>query len=174
MLPTLAYECADFLNESAGKPLLKNLPSRIDGFVKIKLRHKKSSNLFTENFNSAFANERVKLLQRSMFAQGDAGFSPSTDPTMEPFYVFPIDGYRYMYNPHAASTDDYRETFSKLLSSVGAGAQDMFQTMLKYDYVFDDLKGGIEGGSQLIVYGIPYYFALRKSIIDDYDSFMYR
>jgi hypothetical protein len=174
MLPTLTYECTEFLTESGGKPLLKNLPSRIDGFVRIKVRQKKSSNLFTENFNNAFASERAKLLQRSMFAQGLTGFVPSTDPNMEPFYVFPVDGYRYMYNPHAASTDDYRETFSKLLSSVGSGAQDMFQKMLKYDYVFEDLQVGIDGGSQLIVYGISHYFALRKSIIEDYDSFMYK
>ena len=173
MLPTLAYECSEFLMESDGKPLLKNLPKKSNGFIRVKVRQKRNSNLFIENFNSAFADERSRLLQRSMFAQGESGFEPSTDDELEPFYVFPVDGYKYMYNPYA-STDDYRETFTKLLTSVGSEAQDMFQKMLKYDYVFDNLPEGIAGGSQIIFYGIPYYFALRKSIIDDYAKFLYR
>lgn len=173
MLPTLAYECAEFLMESGGKPLLKNLPRHSNGFVRVKVRQKRSSNLFIENFNNAFADERSRLLQRCMFAQGEEGFEPSTHPDFEPFYVFPVDGYKYMYNPLAASTEEYKDTFSKLLTSVGADAQDMFQKMLKYDYVFDNLSEGIAGGSQIIFYGIPYYFALRKSIIDDYPSFLY-
>ena len=171
MLPTISDECSEFLKESGGKPLLKNLPCRSDGFVRVKVRQKKNTDLFAENFNTAFADERARLLQRCMFAQGEAGFVPSAHPDFEPFYVFPIDGYRYMYNPHAATTDHYKETFSKLLARVGSDAQEIFQKMLKYDYVFDKLAEGISGGSEIIFYGIPYYFALRKSIIDDYKAF---
>ena len=40
MLPTLAYECSEFLLESGGKPLLKNLPKRSDGFVRVKVRRR--------------------------------------------------------------------------------------------------------------------------------------
>ena len=173
MLPTLTYECSEFLLASGGQPLLKNLPSYRDGFIKVKVRHqrKRNSDAFTENFNHAFADERSRLLQRSVFAHGEASFVPSTTPDLEPFYIFPVDGFRFMYNPVAASTSQYKDTFDKLLTNVGDSAPELFQKLLQYDYVFDKLSEGITGGSEIIFYGIPYYFALRKTIIDDYKRF---
>lgn len=171
MLTTLTYECSEFLSASEGRPLLKNLPRYRDGFIKVKVRQKRSTSPFIESFNNAFADERSRLLQRSVVGYGEAAFTPSTDPTLEPFYIFPVDGFRYMYNPSAASTAEYKETFDKLLTNVGESAPELFQKVLKYDYVFDKLTEGITGGSEIIFYGIPYYFALRKSIIDDYKSF---
>lgn len=171
MLPTLTYECSEFLMESGGQPLLKNLPKTLDGFVKVKVRHRRTTDSFIENFNNAFTDERSRLLQRSVFAHGAASFIPSTDCNLEPFYIFPVDGFRYMYNPSAASTSEYKATFEKLITNIGDSAPELFQKLLKYDYVFDKLSEGIVGGSEIIFYGIPYYFALRKSIIDDYESF---
>ena len=171
MLPTLTYECSEFLLESEGKPLLKNLPRYRDGFIKVKVRQKRTTDAFIENFNNAFAGERSRLLQRSVVGHGEAAFVPSLDPNLEPFYIFPVDGFRYMYNPSAASTSEYKDTFNKLLTNVGESAPEIFQKVLKYDYVFDKLAEGITGGSEIIFYGIPYYFALRKSIVDDYARF---
>ena len=171
MLPTLAYECSEFLMESGGKPLLKNLPKFRDGFIKVKVRHQRNSDPFIENFNTALAGEQSRLLQRSVLAHGESSFVPSKDPNLEPFYIFPIDGFKYMYNPSAASAMEYKDTFDKLISNIGDSAPEIFQKLLKYDYVFDKLSEGIAGGSEIIFYGIPYYFALRKSIIDDYKLF---
>lgn len=171
MLPTLSYECSEFLMESGGLPLLKNLPRFKDGFTKIKVRHQRTTDPFLETFNTAFADERTRLMQRAVFAQGESSFIPSTDPNLEPFYIFPVDGFRYMYNPSASSAMEYKETFDKLVSNVGESAPEILQKLLKYDYVFDRLEEGISSGSEIIFYGIPYYFALRKSIIDDYKLF---
>lgn len=173
MLPTLIYECSEFLMESEGQPLLKNLPTDRDGFLKVKVRHQRNRNTdtFIENFNNAFADERSRLLHRSVVAHGESAFVPSTNAKLEPFYIFPVDGFRYMYNPSTASTTQYKETFDKLITNVGDSAPELFQKLLKYDYVFDKLSEGIVGGSEIIFYGIPYYFALRKSIIDDYERF---
>lgn len=171
MLPTIAYECSEFLKESGGKPLLKNLPKYSEGFIRVKVRTKKMTDDFIENFNLAFADEKPKLLQRAVFVQGESRFTPSTNSSFEPFYIFPIDGYKYMYNPHIHTTDDYTHTFNTIINEVGVDALELFRKMLKYDYTFDKLEHGITSGSEIIIYDIPYYFALRKSIIDDYDSF---
>lgn len=171
MLPTLSYECAEFLLESRGKPLLKNLPRFREGFTKIKVRHQRNIDPFLETFNAAFANEKTKLMHRAIIAQGESSFVPSDDPKLEPFYIFPIDGFKYMYNPNAATAMEYKETFDKLHSNVGNSAPDILQMLLKHDYVFDKLEEGISSGSEIIFYGIPYYFALRKSIVDDYKLF---
>lgn len=173
MLPTIIYECSEFLKKSEGKPLLKNLPRYKDGFIKVKVRQKRVTDHFVEAFNNAFTGERARLLQRSLFAQGESGFVPSTDPNMEPFYVFPVDGFRFMYNPQVTSTEVYKHTFEQLRKNMGDDAPELFQKMLKYDYVFDNLADGIVRGSEIIFFGIPYYFALRKSIIDDYQKFLY-
>lgn len=171
MLPTLSYECSEYLIESNGKPLIKNLPRNLAGFSKVKVRHRRSSNKFIESFNGAFTDERSKLLQRSIFAHGEKSFIASEDSTREPFYIFPVDGFRYMYNPSVATTTEYEKTFETLVSNIGQSAPDLFQKVLKYDYIFDRLADGISGGSEIIIYGIPYYFALRKSLIDDYSNF---
>lgn len=171
MLPTLTRECSDFLIESEGRPLLKNLPTYRDGFSKVKVRHQKVTNPFIESFNGAFSKEHTKLFQRSVFVQGEASFTPIESTTSEPFYIFPIDGYRYMYNP-MATTKDYHDTFNKLLADIGDLTPDVFKDLLKYDYVFDKLAEGISGGSEIIIYGISHYFALRKSLVDDYEDFI--
>lgn len=170
MLPTLAYECSEFLMESRGQPLLKNLPKNRDGFSKVKVRHQKMTNTFVESFNGAFSDAHTKLLQRSVLATGQNGFVLSESADLEPFYIFPVNGYRYMYNP-VASTKDYNDTFNTLLNTIGDSASDILKDLLKYDYVFDNLSEGICNGSEIIFYGIPYYFALRKSLVDDYTKF---
>lgn len=135
------------------------------------MRTKKSTDTFVDNFNEAFASEKTKLLQRAVFAQGEKGFVASNNTSYEPFYIFPIDGFKYMYNPHINTTADYTETFNTLVNKVGDNALEMFRKMLKYDYTFDRLEHGITSGSEIIIYDIPYYFALRKTIIDDYAAF---
>lgn len=171
MLPTLAYECSEFLLESNGQPLLKNLPRGREAFVKVKVRQKRTTDSFIENFNGAFSSERTNLLQRSVTAHGELSFIPSPDPRVEPFYIFPVDGFRYMYNPLAVSTDVHKETFGKLINTMGDSAPELFREMLKYEYIFDKLPDGIVSGSEIILFGIPYYFALKKSVIDDYKRF---
>lgn len=158
--------------ESGGKPLLKNLPRNRDGFVRVKVRQKRTTDAFIENFNRAFEKERPRLLQRSVFAHGEKTFVESTNPALEPFYIFPIDGFKYMYAPSQSDTLVFKDTFSKLVSNIGEPGRELFKDLLKYGYVFDKLEEGISTGSEIIFYGIPYYFALRKSIIDDYKNFV--
>lgn len=172
MLPTIASECSEFLMESCGRPLVKNLPVAKAGFCKVKVRHQRLANEFVESFNSAFAASHSKLLQRAVIARGVKASIPPTSTSVEPFYIFPINGFRYMYNP-VASTTDYNETYARLLGSVGAAASEILKDLLKYDYVFDNLVEGIDAGSEIIIYGIPHYFALRKSLVGDYDQFVY-
>jgi hypothetical protein len=174
MLPTIATECSQYLSESEGRPLIKNLPSRRDAFLKVKVRKKAFSDQFSENFNGAFASEIKELLQRSMIAYGGSLITEGNAGDVEPFYVFPINGYRYTYNPVVANSNAYKETFDVLKRNVGDAAPGVLQEILKTGYVFDKLAEGIGSGAEIIFYGIPYYYALKKSVVDDYENFMYR
>jgi hypothetical protein len=173
MLPSLERECSEFLEISQGIPLLKSLPKARDGFLKVKVRQKKRTDYFANAFNDAFADTKPRLLQRSVFAHGEASFVPLVDPNTEPFYVFPINGFRYMYNQHTTSNLAYQDTLQKIESAIQKdSALQLFRDILKTDYVFDNLPFGISTGCEIIIYDIPYYYAVRKSLIDDYSEFL--
>lgn len=171
MLPTITSECSQFLKASNGNPILRNLPSSGYGFRKVKVRQKRVVSPFTNSFNNAFVQERTNLLQRSVIVRNPV-YDPAPDGT-EPFYVFPIDGYKFMYCQNSeVTTELYKNTLDRLINAVGDDAGlVVFQELLKFHYEFDNLEKGIAGGSEIIVFNVPYYWALRKSIVMDYKEF---
>lgn len=173
MLPTIEKECSQFLRESIGHPLLKNLPKNNDGFRKVKVRKKKHTETLTSVFNDAFKDDHSQLLQRSIFAHGTESFIPSEDDLTEPFYIFPINGFRYMYAENVLSTtEDYKKTLDFLMESLGDSAIETFQEVLKYQYRHDKLYEALTGNSEIIIYDIPYYYAIRYSLIEKYSNFL--
>jgi hypothetical protein len=173
MLPTIEKECSTFLQESGGFPLLKNLPINNDGFRKVKVRKKKNlkSNIVNA-FNDTF-KEHNDLLQRSIFAHGMNAFIPSNDRQLEPFFIFPINGYKFLYADNVNNTTEaYKDTLSKLIETYGSAGIRTFQEVLKFQYTFENLIGGLTSGSEIIIYDIPYYYAIRYSLIENYESFV--
>lgn len=173
MLPTIQTECSTFLKESIGHPLIKNLPRDNHGFRKVKVRKKKQSEMLTAAFNEAFKDDHSQLLQRSVFAHGEKSFEPSTDFQLEPFYIFPIDGFRFMYADNVISTtEDYRKTLNLLMDNLGNDGIETFQEVLKYQYKHDKLYEALTGNTEIIVYNIHYYYAIRCSLIERYSDFL--
>jgi hypothetical protein len=174
MLPTIQTECSQFLAESIGHPLIKNLPRNKDGFRKVKVRKKKQTEILTNVFNEAFEDDHSQILQRSIFAHGKNSFVSSEGQDLEPFYIFPINGYRYMYATNVLSTtENYKQTLDLLLETLGDNAIETFQEVLKYHYRHDKLYEALTGNSEIIIYDIPYYYAIRHSIIENYSEFIF-
>jgi hypothetical protein len=174
MIPTIQTECSEFLFESVGHPLIKNLPKDSEAFRKVKVRKKKQTEIITSVFNETFKDDHSQILQRSIFAHGADAFISSDDNHLEPFYIFPIDGYRYMYAPNVLSTtENYRATLDLLMETLGDNAIDTFQEVLKYHYRHDKLYEALTGNSEIIIYDIPYYYAIRRSIIENYGEFIF-
>jgi hypothetical protein len=174
MIPTIQTECSEFLSESIGHPLIKNLPKNKEAFRKVKVRKKKQTEIITTVFNETFEDDHSEILQRSIFAHGSSAFTPSDDEQLEPFYIFPIDGYRYMYAANVLSTtENYRATLDLLLETLGDTAIETFQEVLKYHYRHDKLYEALTGNSEIIIYDIPYYYAIRRSIIENYGEFIF-
>lgn len=170
MLPTINQECSLFLLESAGKPLVKALPRHADGFRKVKVRKKKVKEVFEEKFNESFFTEFNEIRNRAVFVNGNQTITDDT----ELFYIFPIDGYRFMYSKEVIdSTELYKNTFDKLIQSAGDTGMDIFKEMLQLSYTYDDLPYGIGKGCEIIIYDIPYYYAVRTSLVDDYRKWFY-
>ena len=167
--------CSDFINESEGMPLFKSLPASYNDVHRVKVRFHKKKNEFTETFNQAFTDEIMNLRQRAIFASG----SPSTiqvEESMEMFYIFPKNGYKFLYNKEVAnSNEDYRQAFDTILEQLGGNNQEAIQIiadLLKYTYTSQNLVEGIENGSEIILYNIPFYYAVRSSSFPEYDDLL--
>lgn len=170
MLPTITNECGLFLTESQGKPLVKALPKYNDGFRRVKIRKKKIKEEFEKTFNDSFF-EYDDIRNRALFVNGN---QPTSDST-ELFYVFPVDGYRFMYSPEVFdSTELYKDTFDKLIQTAGKNdGMDIFTEILQLSYTYDNLAEGIDRGCEIIIYDVSHYYAIRKSLIVDYDQWFH-
>lgn len=168
MIPTINKECSNFLNLSKGNYLIKYLKSEGEGLRKVKVRRKKWNSEFVEVFNSAFP-EYNEILQRSIITSHEPNISDG-----EAFYIFPIDGFKFLYNPNVKDiVKTYKEIFLKLKLIFSDESSTFMNDILKNGYMSDKLDYAINENSQIIIYNIPYYYALRKSLVDDYTKIIY-
>lgn len=165
-LETVKNECSQFLIESQGLPVFKLLPKRYSDYQKVKVRKIKKSNFFDGIFNSAFSDEISDIRQRSLFVSGDVIPSTNTDDC---FFVFPVDGYKYIYCAEVQeSTDDYKRVFDSIFENTD-NPEDIIQDLLKFSYKREELDVGIAKGAEIIFYNTPCYYALRTSYFKHYD-----
>ena len=160
-------ECSVFLKEAQGQPVLKNLPSKYENFHKVKLRQRKKKGEFYKTFNEVF-DDVPNLRQRSITVNGEATFCTESGE-IEPFFIFPIDGYKFMYSLEVTnSKQDYKDAFEKIVETFQD--TEIVEDLLKYTYTSKNLIEGIVHGSEIIIYNIPYCYAVRANT--DYTTFL--
>lgn len=167
-LITIRTACDQFLRESAKLPLYKLLPRTYSDFQRVKVRQQKKSDNVTEVFNAAFNTQFFNLRQRAVFAS--PVISEATDEH-EPFYVFPSNGYKFLYSKEVKnSNNDYKHVVDTLFEQFEDNnkAIEIVTDILKYTYVRENLVEGILSDSEIILYGIPQYYALRVSSVPPY------
>lgn len=161
--------CSQFLADSAGLPLFRELPTSHDTITKVKVRTKKSpSSLVGEVMNRAFEHQYAKLSQRSIFAHP---VPRVTNESNEPFYVFPINGYKFMYSKEVQnSSNEYSQLIDTLFDTLDDGAivGELATDVLKSTYATNELYEGIVSQAEIVIYGIPYYYAVKASECPDY------
>lgn len=163
----IIQECSTFIKESQGLPLLKNFPTQYDDFHKVKMRQRKKHDEFYKTFNEAFNNPNLR--QRSITVNGESTFIPESKD-LEPFYVFPIDNYKFLYSLEVTnSKQDYREAFELVVETFHD--KEIVEDLLKYSYTSKNLLEGIEHGSEIIIYNVPYCYAVRVSN-NNYNEFL--
>jgi len=173
-LEPIKKHCTQFLDESGGFPVVKNLPQAYDDFQKIKVRKRKHTNTFSSTFNGAFKDEMSDLRERSIFANGLVSVEPNITENTEPFYVFPINGYKFLYSKEVDnSTKEYKQVFEAIFDTLGEeSGKEIFTDLLRFTYISENLASGIASGAEIIIYGIPYYYAIRESHVDSYDELL--
>ena len=172
----IGESCHQFFSEAGGFPMVKLLPRTYQDFQKVKIRKRKHVSSFANSFNEAFNHEMHQLRERSLFANGEIYLENKAivDNTLEPFYVFPIDGYDYIYNKEVTnSSKNYSEVFNEIFNQLGESSADkVFAELMKFSYTSENLQEGLETGAEIIVYGIPYYYSIRRSAINDYNNLL--
>jgi len=89
-------------------------------------------------------------------------------PTTESFYVFPINGFSFLYSKGLQnSSENFREVLNTLSENVH-GALEITSDLIKYTYTNNNLVEGIMSESEIIFYGIPFFYALRVADINSY------
>lgn len=160
-------------------PLLKNLPSGYGDFHRVKVRKRKQGNddpseMFSEAFNEAFEDELRNLRERAIFANGEVSFESADSSEFDTFYVFPIDGYHFMYSREVEnSSQDYKTVFDAIFEEFGSErGNNVITDLLKFTYTSVKLHEGIESGSEIIFYNIPYFYAIRAATVDSYENLL--
>lgn len=170
IIDVLKEHCSQFIYQSEGIPLLKNLPKTYDDFHKVKVRKRKGDSVST-HFNEAFDYHHLR--QRAVFANGIASLEEA-DKNDTPFYIFPINGYRFTYQNNVQnSNDEYKKSFNSILEALGdEKGGEVISDMLQFSYVDnEDLAEGIKNGAEIIIYNIPYFYAMKYSMSNNYNDF---
>lgn len=168
---TIIKECSRFLSQSDNNPLFKLLPSHGEGFRKIKMRKKRTHEHEIEKyFDMAFMEEYKDLRLRSMIAH-------TKEPSVitegkEPFYIFPIDGFKILVNPVVDDYNNYIFSLERALRSANVDSQSILNDLFSNGYIQSDIKSAATHKSDVFIYGISHYYAIRKSLIDSYDIFI--
>lgn len=165
-LHIIKHDCAQFLRET-NSPLFKNLTNQYANVQKVKIRHRKRKDQFDQAFNEAFQNDIPNLVQRSIFAYG--GQDPELKENQESFYIFPTNGYQFLYSQDVdSSSEDYKNAFDIFLEKFNHedNATQILKEILKYNYVSSNLQEGLEARKEIILYNIPFYYAVRANTVD--------
>lgn len=168
-LKAVGLECSTFLQESRGTPVYKRLPNTYEDVRRVKVRKHKRNTAFANTFNEAFDDEIKDLRQRSIFA---SGVEPVDTDDKEAFFIFPINGFKYMYSPEVQhSTDDYKQVFESIFENI-EDPEEIIRDLLKFSYIKTNLYEGITRDAELIFYNIPYYYCVRAALYESYDDLL--
>lgn len=167
MIKTVTEECSEFLHESHKHPMLKNLSRSLDDFCKVKVRKQKKTTEIDKIFNNTF--DYYLLKQRCVISYTENTL-PKPTQDQEPFFIFPINGYRVLHSKIVAENErPYGEVLDSLQKEIGMNSsKEILSDVMKFNYSDDNLHKALRKDCEIIIYNIPFYYAIRKSSINNY------
>lgn len=158
----IKHNCQQFLAESCGIPMLKNLPNSYGLIKRVKVRYKQSNDvgsIINEAFNQL-------IFERAVFCNGPMSFDPILDERVGDYgiyYVIPPDGYLYLHNPAVNSITDNQITDTL--------DHDILTELFKFSYSNTNLVEALDSPAQIIMYNIPYFYCINAEGIE-YDDLL--
>ena len=166
----IVRECSDFLKAADGLPLIKMLPTEGSAERRVRVRKKKSTTPFDEAFNNVFI-DHPDVRQRCILTNGSHALKRD-DTTLEAFYIFPLNGFKFLYSTRVSnSSEEYGAAFNNLCESMDEDqAKKIIGEVISYDYKSDDLFTGLLSGCEIILFGIPAYYAISANSVKSYST----
>lgn len=163
--------CSQFITESKGIPTFKMLSDTYEDFSKVKIRHKKHETLASHSLDSAVD---AKVYNRAMFTYGNNILtSNQTDKQM--YYVFPSNGYSYLYSTSVVQSDlairtMFFDLFEKMAPNSSNQITNLVSDLLKFTYVDSNLCEGLSLGNEILFYNISCFYVVKQSSYVDYNE----
>lgn len=171
ILQDIKQLCSDYIIESNYNPIYKLLPVKYNDVHRVKVRAQNKEGIVATVYNKAFENETFNISGRAIITECDKP-SSCTDLNLEPFYIFPLNEYKFLYSKEVKDSSKNTQTtintiFEQFPTDDGI---DLMVDILKYTYVNTNLLEGIISKSEIIFYNIPAYYAVRCSKYEKYQQ----
>jgi len=171
MKQKVANECGEFIDNCGGYPLIKQLNSDGNFIKKVKVRKKNKKDTFIKRFDNAFNDIHNNLHGRSIFCNGDNMDLSNQKDKHDKFYVFPIDGFKFLFNSEVSYHRDFQEIYNKMSRFMDKKkCEKVFVDLIEYSYKETDisLRDALLTEKEIIIFDVSYYYAIRMNKFPDY------
>lgn len=164
--------CSVYIMESNCMPTYKLLPTTYNDIHRVKVRVQNKDGMLATVYNKAFESETFNISGRAIITSSD--LPTPHNPNVEPFYVFPINEYKFLYSKEVKdSSRSTQETINTIFEQFPTDdGLDLMVDVLQYTYVRTNLVEGISSKSEIIFYNIPAYYAVRCSTYPNYQQLL--
>jgi hypothetical protein len=154
----LKNNCSRFIKESKGLPIFKQLPATSEAVSRIKVRHKANpiNQFFAESILRGTSGGKTIIESKS-----------TPYPDRHNFWMFPTNGYSYLYSPQVQNYRQCIETAQAQTSD-----PDLIRELVQSMHISSNLAEGIELGTEILWYGISSYYAVDCSCFMDYNELL--
>lgn len=172
ILENIKTECTEFLTHANNYPAIKAFNDHGKYLRKVKVRHKKNTIGFIRIVGDALQKEHQNIHIRSVIANGPHGYHEG----MQTHYIFPKNGFKFLYNPRINYHEEYKASYMKLLGSNLSDQQalEMIEDSIKYSYISDDtsLENALKSKKEIIFYNMSYYYTVSSEKYFSYDELL--
>lgn len=156
---SIESECSEYLKINI--PIYKLLPSG-DVFKKVKVRNRSTHEYSVEHYmDMAFETTHYNISLRSVV--GSLTKPTDVERGMSIYNIYPMDGFKILYNPMGSSYEDIVKPLSHEDVPI---TEDIF----RMTFVDGTLHEAMSSGSDVIIYGIKYFYAIESGLISEMET----
>ena len=161
-------ECGEYLRLSEGLPLFKTLPSSYGAFKRVKVRFQKAKDPTSAVFEAAFGHNKPGFRERVVITY------PTPQEVLEThdlYYIFPVDGFRYMFSPMVRDSNvDIGGVVNTLIERLDfTEGSSLAADLLQYSYQNTNLVEGLRSEAEILLFDLPNFLAVRVDIDPHYN-----